>query len=164
MKTILLSLVAVLSIASFTPSASAAAPDLPPLVSVCIDGTTSDGCYRNAWICVGFSYQIPACVDPIEVSAAPPSLPVAVCAKENACFGGNDVCFSAFSWVPQCAQIPYPCESPYFACTGPVVPVSSGGPEPMCMYYYYELDTGVVRYVARDSCTSEVYVFGERVK
>jgi hypothetical protein len=35
--------------------------------------------------------------------------------------------------------------------------------EPMCMYYYYEIDLGPVRYVQRDSCTNEIYVLGERI-
>lgn len=89
-----------------------------PLVGVCVDDVTGPGCYRDAWICVGFSYQIPFCVDHVEVA----------------------------------------CD----ACDVPVA--ASGGPEKHCMEYYYEHDNGAVRYVQRDSCTSELYVMGERVK
>ena len=39
----------------------------------------------------------------------------------------------------------------------------ASGPAPQCMYYYYELDLGAVRYVQRDSCHAELYVLGERV-
>ena len=103
-----------------TPLASAG-PTLPPLVGFCVDGVRD--CWGSDFACVGFSYQVPQCVED-------PSL---VCTETcNPCM-----------WL-QCEP--------------------ASGPEPMCMYYYYEVDLGPVRYVQRDSCHSELYVLGERVK
>jgi hypothetical protein len=40
-----------------------------PLVGVCVDGkTTQYGCYGGHDVCIGFSYQIPFCVDYIVIS------------------------------------------------------------------------------------------------
>lgn len=129
---------------AFLPTA-AAKPDLPPLVGVCVDEVTAEDCFRGAWICVGFSYQVPQCVPhQTIVCGAPCDLDV--------------------------SELPDPCETPFFDCVCqvcdelPEPTTVMGGPEPMCMYYYYELDTGIVRYVARDSCHSEGYVNGQRVK
>lgn len=110
---------------ALVPTASAAR-ELPPLVGVCVDDVTSERCFRDGWICVGFSYQVPQCVHRIdiacteicspctdiacELSAQGPVVPVGVCvAKESdeyGCFRDSDVCVSAFSWVPQCADVP----------------------------------------------------------
>ena len=43
--------------------AAAYDPDLPPLVGVCVKGVTGADCFRHADACVGFSYQVPQCVD-----------------------------------------------------------------------------------------------------
>ncbi len=40
---------------------------------------------------------------------------------------------------------------------------TDGGPEPMCMYYYYEHDNGLVRYQAISSCESHLWVAGQQV-
>ena len=135
---------ALLASTVFAPLAAATdAPDLPP-AGVCVDQVTHDGCWRENWICVGFSYQVPQCVEHVTIVCGVPC--------------DLDV-----------SELPDPCETEYFDCVCqvcdlPVEPASRSGPEPMCMYYYYEMDTGVVRYVARDSCHSEIYVNGERIK
>lgn len=137
---------ALLASAFLLPSASATDPvDLPPLVGVCVDGVTAPSCDDDAWICVGFSYQVPQCVEHQAI-----------------------LCDMPCDIDP--SGIPDPCETEYFDCVCyicdelPVEPTMLSGPEPMCMYYYYELDAGIVRYVQRDSCHSELYVNGERVK
>ena len=101
------------------PVASATDADLPPLVGFCVDGVRD--CWGSDIVCVGFSYQVPQCV-----------------------------------------------EDPGFTCTETCNPCMTiecePASEPMCMYYYYEIDTGIVRYVQRDSCHSEIYVMGQRIK
>lgn len=119
---------------TLVPSAAATSPDLPPLVGYCVDGV-HEGCWGSDIVCVGISYQMPQCVE------EPRGIPDVECAR-SVC----DPCYSLVDCDP--------------------IPVIGGGTSsgPMCMYYYYEIDTGVVRYVQRDSCHSEIYVLGQRVK
>lgn len=56
--------VSLLAATLILPAGAAKPPDL---FDVCVDGTLDDGCYGNAWICVGFSEQIPFCVDIIRL-------------------------------------------------------------------------------------------------
>ena len=48
---------------------------VPPLVGVCVAGVTAPGCYDGQDACVGFSYQVPFCVDLPDVSCAEPFCP-----------------------------------------------------------------------------------------
>lgn len=51
-------------------------PSLPPLVGVCVAGVTTAGqCWRDHDACVGFSYQVPQCVDGPDVVLDLPTLP-----------------------------------------------------------------------------------------
>lgn len=163
------------------PSALAAPPSIPPLVGVCIEGVTHDGCYRGNWVCVTVSLQVPQCIaqppitctgklcDPctaIDCDGIEDTVSVCVAGTTDpTCYGYNDVCVEVSDMVPVCAN-------PDLECTEACDPCmrlrceaaeTQSGPS-YCMYYYYEIDTGAVRYVQRDSCHNEIYVNGERVK
>ena len=181
MRTALLALAALVSTA---PLASATSPPSPgPLVGVCVDGVTSDGCYGGAWICVGFSYQVPFCVEHPVITCTELCSPCTwihcpaladVCVAgvtDPDCYGYHDVCVSVSRQVPICADVPdvecsrVVCDPCYVLIDcDPLPPIAASGPEPQCLYWYWELDTGVVRYVHRDSCHSELWVDGERVR
>jgi hypothetical protein len=62
---------------------------------------------------------------------------------------GNDVKVCGTS-VPQTRSVDLSC----------VLATVTSSSEPMCLYYYYELEVGPVRHVQRDSCHSENYVCG----
>jgi len=100
-------------------------------------------------------------------SAAPPQL-VGVCVdgvNSDGCYGRHDVCIEVSRMVPFCVDTGIECTEACNPCMTIQCDAATlqGGPG-YCMYYYYEVDTGVVRYVQRDSCHSEIYVNGERVK
>lgn len=83
-----------------------------------------DAC-RGYLACVGNLCVVDPCYTTMcfaAPAADPNVVPVGACAKENGCWGQHDVCVSAFSWVPQCADVPRPCEHPYFECASPIRP------------------------------------------
>jgi hypothetical protein len=77
-------------------------PQQQPLLSVCVKGQTAPDCYGNHDVCVGFSLEVPFCVDLPAIYCGPPLCPLTV---------------------------PNPCETPWFACTGPP-PIESRPPPP----------------------------------
>lgn len=108
---------------------------------------------------------------PVASAAERPDLPpvyVCVAAVNGPCWHGGDVCVGFSYQIPQCVYTGLVCTEICSPCTYIQCEIAMGLPEPapaepMCLYYYYEVDTGIVRYVARDSCHSEVYVLGERI-
>lgn len=120
--------------ALLAPAAGAADVSVPPLVGACVE-TRYTPC--PAIVCVGFSRQVPQCVDGCRVGQAE-------CVGSLACadLNGRGAC------------VPDPCYTT--ACT-----VAAGGPQ--CMPRYQEVEVGPVRYVSRDSCHHQVYVFGEPI-
>lgn len=173
MRQVLVAMLLALPVVALATPASAA-QELPPLVGVCVKGVTSADCFRQADVCVGFSYQVPQCVDapcyPIDcIIIQKPDAHVQcteyvyigalaarceVGAKEYS-VATCEYCNPIF--VTSCTQ-----GTEGVSCR-PIVVLTSDPIGGDCMPVYREYDFGAVRYVSRDSCHSEVYVFGEQV-
>lgn len=156
MRTLLLSVLLVAAALPFAPSASACAPpQCQILPDVCVKGQTDPQCWEGHDVCFVYGYQVPQCVDLPTVDCTEVCSAVSVCAKENACRDGHDVCVGGTKVHGFCLD--------YVECLSCDPPQQRSGGEPQCLMWYYEADYGVVRIVQRDSCHREVYVLDQQV-
>lgn len=100
---------------ALVPQAGATTPVQQPLVGVCVDGVKDPGCYDGGWICVGFSYQIPFCVEHLPIAVEQP--PAVSCTELVAVGAAGAVCYVGGKQVGPVATCEACYPAIYVVCT-----------------------------------------------